>query len=96
MPPPNAETRPLAGTGSTADAFDGTAILPTPTDTGVLCDAFVMVVSTPLGRHRRTVYLSLHAAEKALRRAWDAGKPASLTLCRLSPVEPQEVASWAA
>lgn len=51
-----------------------------------LTDAFVCVVLTPKGTYRRRVYLSLRSAEKAVRRAWAADRPARLVLCRMIPV----------
>jgi hypothetical protein len=51
-------------------------------------DAFVVVVATPAGRHLRRAFLSMSGAEKAYHRAIASGQPASMILCRITPVLP--------
>lgn len=48
--------------------------------------ALVVVVETPGGKYRRRTYLTLASAERALRRAEQAGHCASVVLARLVPV----------
>lgn len=48
--------------------------------------ALVVVVTTPAGRYRRRVYLSLRAAEAAVDRAERRGQVARIVLCSLLPV----------
>ena len=48
--------------------------------------AFVVVVSTPTGTHRRRVFLTVKAAEAAARRATDRGQVAEVVLAELRPV----------
>jgi hypothetical protein len=50
------------------------------------CTAYVVVLITPRGKYLRRVFLSLHSAEQAMRRAHDRGQPAHLVLCRLTPM----------
>lgn len=49
---------------------------------GALC----LVVTTPAGRYRRRIFLTVGAAEKAAERATDAGHVAEIVLCRLDPI----------
>lgn len=49
-------------------------------------DALALVVTTPKGRKRRRVYLTLTAAETAAQRARNSGNEASVLLVRLQPV----------
>ena len=51
-------------------------------------DAYVVVVVTPAGRHLRRAFLSMSGGEKAYNRALEAGQPAAMILCHLTPVEP--------
>ena len=46
----------------------------------------VVVVETPGGKYRRRAFLTLASAERAVRRAEDAGHTASVVLARLEPV----------
>jgi hypothetical protein len=46
----------------------------------------VLVVETPGGRYRRRTFLTLAAAQRACRRAEDAGHAASVMVARLEPV----------
>ncbi len=48
--------------------------------------ALVAVVETPKGDYRRRVFLSLHAAHRALERAGERGLEARVVLCELRPV----------
>lgn len=54
------------------------------------CEAHAVVVVTeePDGeqRYARRLYLSLHSAQKALKRAEKRGRRAELVLCRLTPL----------
>lgn len=54
---------------------------------GQVDGAHVVVVDLPRDRHRRRVYLTLGAAERAVQRAHAAGHDARIVLCRLVPVE---------
>jgi len=45
-----------------------------------------VLVSTPNGRWSRRLYLSLHSADKAMRRAKDRGQAAQCVLVELVPV----------
>lgn len=49
-------------------------------------EAFVVVVLTPEGKHRRRIYISLQNASRAVERAWAKGQPARMILCRVTPV----------
>lgn len=48
--------------------------------------AFCLVVTTPAGRYRRRVFLTVAAAEKAAVRATAAGHHAEIVLCRIDPI----------
>lgn len=48
----------------------------------------VVIVSLPEDRTRRKVYMNLPAAERAVRRAREAGHSATLILCELRPIQP--------
>lgn len=48
----------------------------------------VVVVSLPDDRIRRRVYMNLPAAERAAKRARQAGRRATLILCELRPIQP--------
>lgn len=48
--------------------------------------AYVAVVNTDLGTHRRRVFLTLSSAQRAVDRAIEAGHHADVVLCRLVPV----------
>lgn len=50
------------------------------------CDAYAVLVETTEGRYRRRLMLSLHSAEKAVRRAEAAGHQAQMILVRITPV----------
>lgn len=60
-------------------------------DLASVCEAYAVVVITeqPEGepRYARRLYLSLHSAEKAVRRAEFRGRRAALVLCQLTPVQ---------
>lgn len=51
-----------------------------------IAGAYVAIVTTTHGHHRRRVFLSLHSAEKAIRRARAAGHTADIVLCELRPI----------
>ena len=61
-------------------------ILPQPADIESACQAYVVLLATPTGKYRRRVFLSLHSATAAIRRAKDKGQPARMVLCKLVPV----------
>lgn len=48
--------------------------------------ALVLVVELPEGRHRRRIYLTAAAAERAMQRAQERGQMASIVLAELRPV----------
>lgn len=48
--------------------------------------AYVAVVHTAHGKHRRRVFLTLSSAQSAVDRAIEAGHEADVVLCRLVPV----------
>jgi hypothetical protein len=58
----------------------------TAADTQTACDAYVVLVITPIDKYVRRVYLSLHSATSAIQRATAKGQGARLVLCRLMPV----------
>lgn len=87
------ERRPLAlGTASnptdpaTTNAPKSAPILPHPAD--LVAGVFVLVVTVPSDpepRHRRRIFFSLKAAERAAARAVTRGHRAEVILCRLVP-----------
>ncbi|MDN4611073.1 hypothetical protein [Arthrobacter burdickii] len=52
--------------------------------------AHVVVVRVSEDHIRRRVFLNLPAAERAARRARDAGRPCQIILCQLVPAGPTE------
>jgi hypothetical protein len=53
-----------------------------------------VIVVSPYGNPRRRLYLSLHHATEAVRRAHAKGQPAHMVLCRLEPVAADLDESW--
>lgn len=86
MSPGNDRIRPAQ-----ADSVSNS--VPTTTDSvydvRAVCEAYVVLVQTTDEKMRRRVMLSLHSAEKAVRRAELRGHSAELVLCRLIPVLPE-------
>jgi hypothetical protein len=52
-----------------------------------LADAYCILAVTPYGRQRRRLFLSLHSAVAAVKRARERGLPCELILCRLVPLD---------
>lgn len=50
-----------------------------------IADAYAVLVVTPRGRYQRRLYLSLHSADAAMRRARERGQEAACVLVRLVP-----------
>jgi hypothetical protein len=66
-----------------------------PTDIESACEAFAVLLSNPAGRYRRRIFLSLHSATAAIRRAQAKGQPAYMVLCWLQPVTADlELVGW--
>lgn len=65
-------------------------------DFAAACEAYAVVVITedPDGEVKfvRRLYLSLHSAQKAIRRAELRGRRASLVLCKVVPVQGELIA----
>jgi hypothetical protein len=80
MPPPNQVRPPEKPEGDTKDHAGSEVrdILPTAA-------AYVVIV-TCYGHPRRRVFLSLHAATEAAKRAKAKGRDVQLVLCKLEPV----------
>lgn len=84
------ESRP--GTNRTAKISSGDdSSLPAAadyfTDAAIyVAGAYVAVVQTAHGKHRRRVFLTLSSASRAVDRAIEAGHAAEVVLCRLVPV----------
>ena len=76
--------------GNRPESQAATKPLDTPSlplaDIASACESFVVLVYTPTGKYRRRVYLSLHSATAAVRRAQDKGQPVRMVLARLTPV----------
>lgn len=91
--PPTRRSRPRANeTGQTKKvptAVVTPMVPPTPTDgvdlAGILSGVLVVVVRLDNDHYRRRVFLSLSAAERAVRRAHDRGHDAELVMCSLTP-----------
>jgi hypothetical protein len=79
-PRPHPETRPAEG--PTTDRPS----LPPETDIAMACQAYAVLLLTPAGKYRRRVFLSLHSATAAVRRAQDKGQPVHMVLCSWTPV----------
>jgi hypothetical protein len=88
MPPD--KVRPPAGNRRAEEKAPGDGlsdvIVAESTDNESACEAFVVLVITPAGRYWRRVFLSLHSATAAVRRARAKGQPVRMVLCRLVPV----------
>ena len=78
--------------GNRPESQAATKPLDTPSlplaDIASACESFVVLVYTPAGKYRRRVFLSLHSATAAVRRAKDKDQPVRIVLCRLVPVAP--------
>lgn len=83
------------GTDSESNRAGGSrSILPPSADsdpidvTGVISGVYVVVVRVEGAelRYRRRLFLSLHSAEKAARRAEQRGQVVEVVLCQLTPV----------
>ncbi len=79
---PTAENLDIAQSTDASDIYDGR-------QTGHLQQVrgcLVLVVGCPGGKYRRRTFLTLAAAERACRRAQEAGHVASVMVARLEPV----------
>ena len=81
-----------------AQSNTNTTTKPFYADPAAMCEAYAVVVTIAAEEATKTVrrlYLSLHSAEKAVRRAEIRGSRAALVLCRLTPVQADLVgAGW--
>jgi hypothetical protein len=81
---------PLGGESQGADkSYDGS-----DSSISLSADAYCVIVVSPYGNPRRRLYLSLHHATEAVRRAHAKGQPAHMVLCRLEPVAADLDESW--
>jgi hypothetical protein len=78
-PRPSQETRPAEGPTTDTQSTAWTAIERATA-------AYAVLVTTPAGKYRRRVFLSLHSATAAIQRAQAKGQPAELVLGKLVPV----------
>jgi hypothetical protein len=84
------ESRPAANGAATSSAGrhnDADTVPPEPA-ASYLTGALAVLVSTPRGRFRRRLYLSLSAAEKCAERARIRGEEAHIVLVQLHAVGP--------
>lgn len=82
-------SRPGQGTEAAEDVAHTTgneAILPRPLPAEAIAHAHAVLVSTPSGKYARRLFLSLHAADKAMQRARDRGQTAACVMVELVPV----------
>ena len=87
MTPPNEERRPREEAPPETPTKKSGAILPLDAARlRELASAYVVIVITPQGRARRSVYLSLHSASQAVDRAHNRGQHADMVLCQLVPI----------
>ena len=56
-------------------------------DATALCQAYAVLLITPTGHYRRRIFLSLHSATEAVKRARNKGQPVRLVLVELTPVQ---------
>lgn len=87
---PREQSRPAANGAATLDAGladkrDSTVTPGTPA-ASYLTGALAVLVSTPHGRYRRRLYLSLSSAERFAERARDRGEDVHLVLVELHAV----------
>jgi hypothetical protein len=86
MPPRNAIAAPRAGRGNQEMVHNGRAILAV-TDTWLVDPAFVLRVEVnDRGDQRVYIYRTLSSAQRAVQRAEQRGRDATVTLCELVPV----------
>lgn len=99
MQPPEHRQGPAYDNGASSSVTDGATSSIPPTDhlpahreatvnmsrAAVAC-AHAVLVWTPEGRYNRRLFLSLHAADKAMQRARDRGLTASCVMVELMPV----------
>lgn len=78
-----------SNSGPAIDYPQGTGALPIPhlsaSEIAASRPLYLLVVKTPTDRLTRRCYLSLHAAEKACRRARERGSAATLEMHRVVP-----------
>lgn len=83
------ENRPGQATGTASKQINTPSLpasVPVLTEAELqVAGAYVAVVQTAHGTHRRRVYFNLPSAQRAVDRAIEAGHEADVVLCRLIP-----------
>lgn len=78
------ESAPAGNRGASINPTD-TESTPRPEDILAAARGYCVIVSSDEGKYRRRVFLSLHAAERAVNRAKASGKYAAMVLAVIVP-----------